>query len=288
MERLVRTKKLIAGILAGGLIIASAAVAATPENGTISSANPKVEWGGDLTNPGIFYNAWAQDPSTECTAPACDTFTLTVAEAGQNVTLTENNDSTNAAGGDPGCGMNIKFPDGSYQYTQAPCGAKTTLQVKLKNAKAGDYVIRVASSHVCCGTEGYTASAFIPAAAGAPAATPTPTPSSGGNTTAQPAPEAPQLTVRPSKASAKKITKAHKYKITASTTAPLNAVTAKFLKGKKTLGTASLSRLSGKATMVLKFSRKTKLKKGTYGVTVSGTDDQGRVVTTAVKVKAAR
>ena len=168
--------------------------------------------------------------------------------------------------------MNIEFPDGSYQYTQAPCGAKTTLQVKLKNVKPGDYTVRVASSHVCCGTEGYTASAFIPdASTPAPATTPPPAPSGGGTTTTSPtADAAPQLTVKPSKASAKKLTKTHKYKITAEASGPLNAVTAKLLKGSKAIGTAKLSRLSGKATLVLKLGKKTKVKKGKYKVTVSG------------------
>jgi hypothetical protein len=281
MTRLRRRTRLAAATLAGGLLIATSAVAATPDKGTVGSSSPKVQWGGELTNPGVFYNAWAQDPSTECAAPACDTFTLTVAEAGHNVTLTENNDSTNAAdGSDPGCGMNIKFPDGTYQYTQAPCGAKTTLTVKLKNAKPGDYVIRTTSSHVCCGTEGYTASAFIPdAASTAPAPAPAPvTPSS-------PAPAAPQLTVKAPKASAKKLAKAHKYKISATSTGPLNAVSARLLKGKKAVATAKLARLNGTASLVLKLAKKAKVKKGTYSVVVSGTDDQGRVVTTSVKVK---
>ena len=96
-------------------VVPLAADAATPDKGSVSKSTPKVDWGGELTSSGIFYNAWAQDPSTDCSAPACDTFTLTVPadEAGHNVTLTENNDSTNTAGGDPGCGMNIKFPDGT-------------------------------------------------------------------------------------------------------------------------------------------------------------------------------
>jgi hypothetical protein len=278
--------RLAAGFAAAGLLIASMAAAATPDKGTVSKSSPKVEWGGDLTSSGVFYNAWAQDPSTECSPPACDIFTLTVAEGGHNLTLTENNDSENTAGGDPGCGLNIQFPDGSYQYTQAPCGAKTTLTVKLKNVKPGDYVIRTASSHVCCGTEGYTASAFIPEALNAPAPAP-PAPSGGGGATTSPAPAAaaPQLTVKPTKASARRMTKSHKYKVKVSSTAPLNAVTAKLRKGSKTRGTAKLKRLNGSATMVLKFAKKTKIKKGSYKVTVSGTDDQGRVVTTSVKVK---
>jgi hypothetical protein len=283
------TRTRLAALLAtvASLIVPVLAVAATPDKGTVSQATPKVEWGGDLTSSGVFYNAWAQDPSAECSAPACDTFTLTVpaTEAGHNLTLTENNDSTNTAGGDPGCGMNVQFPDGTYQYTQAPCGAKTTLQVKIKAAKAGDYVIRTASSHVCCGTEGYTASAFIPEYVNAPAQAP---PGSGGGGTAPapaPASAAPQLTVKPSKASAKKLTKTHKYAVTVSATGPLNAVSARLLKGKKAIGTATLKRLEGSAKLTLKLGKKTKVKKGSYSVVVSGTDDQGRVVTTQAKVK---
>src|SRR5436190_2219995 len=82
MTRLLRSTKLAAGVVTGGLLIAASAFAATPDKGTISSSSPKVTWGGSITNSGVFYNAWAQDPSTDCSAPACDTFTLTAAVAG--------------------------------------------------------------------------------------------------------------------------------------------------------------------------------------------------------------
>jgi hypothetical protein len=289
MIRTRRSLRLLALAIMAACAAASIAVAAEPSSGTIGKSAPKISWAGEFTNSGIYYNAWAQDPTFACSAPACDAFALTVADAGVNVTVKVNNDSQNTAGGDPGCGLRIKFPDGSYQYTQSPCGPKTTLSVKLKNVKAGEYELANVSSHVCCGTEGYTASAEIPElAAGAPApapGTPAPSPTPPASQQQQPSP---QLTVKPSRASAKKLTKTHRYTVTASTTARLTNVTARLLKGKKAIGTAKLARLEGTANLVLKLGRKTKVKKGSYTVTVSGADAQGRIVTTAVKVKAGR
>jgi hypothetical protein len=247
-----------------------------------------VAWAGELVSSGIFYNAWANDPTVDCSAPACDPFALTIADGPHPVTIKLNILSTNADGSDPGAGIRIKFPDGSYQYTQGNSSEKTPMALKLKSAVAGDYEVNVVSSHVCCATEDYTASAEITGTATAP----TPTTGSGGGTTtpppsgtpapAQPAP-APQLTVKAGKASAKKLSKTKKLTLTATTTAPLKSVVAKFLKGKKTVGSAKLATLNGTAKLILKL--KGKIKKGTYTATVSGTDDQGRVVTTGIKVK---
>ena len=273
--------RLVAALAATTSIgLLGAAHAAEPESGSVSKSSPKAEWKGTLQNSGAFYNAWAEDPSLDCAPPACDTYALKVVEGGHNLTLTKNNSAQNTAGGDPGCGINVTFPDGTYQYTQGSCGPKTTLTVKLKNVKPGDYTVRVAISHVCCGESEYTATAtapeFLTPASPAPATPPPP---------AQPAPEgdAPQLTIKAGKASARKLTKTRKYAITASASAPLNAVTARLLKGKKALGSAKLTRLEGSKRMTLKLAKR-KLKKGRYTVTVSGTDDSGRVVTSAAKV----
>ena len=286
MNPLLRSKRLACGVAAAAIFSATVANAADPANGTIGSSAPKVSWGGTLTSSGIFYNAWANDPTIECSAPACDTFTLTIADGPHPVTIKYNILSTNADGSDPGAGIRIKFPDGSYQYTQGNASETTAMAVKLKNAVAGEYVIDTVTSHACCGPEDYTASAEI---TGAAAPSPGPTTGGGGTTTPPPTggptpPTAsPQLTVKAGKASAKKLSKSKRLTLTATSTGNLNNVSAKFLKGKKTVGSAKLVRLNGTAKMILKL--KGKIKKGTYTATVSGTDDQGRVVTTGIKVK---
>ena len=283
MTRRLRSTRLVGGLAAAGLLMTSMAVAAEPESGSVSKTAPKTEWKGTLQNSGVFYNAWAEDPSMECSPPACDTYALKVVDGGHNLTLTKNNSAQNTAGGDPGCGINVTFPDGTYQYTQGSCGPKTTLTVKLKNVKPGDYVVRVAISHVCCSQSEYKASAFIPEfLAGPPAPAPAPAPAPSGPQSAPDA--APQLTIKASNASARKLTKRRRYAITATTSAPLNAVTAKLLKGKKAIGTAKLTRLEGTKKLTLKLAKR-KVKKGKYTVTVSGTDDSGRVVTAAKKIR---
>jgi hypothetical protein len=262
---------------------AATALAAEPDKGTVSTATPKVEWAGELTGSGTYYEAWAQDPTIECPGtPVCDPFTLTVGDAGHSVTLKLNIDRENTAGGDPGFGIRVGFPDGSYQYVQGNAGPKTQGTVKLKNLKPGDYEINTVASHVCCNPDPYRESAeATDVASAAPAPTTT-----GGGTQQHAPPPAPQLTVKPSKASAKKLTKTRRYRVTASTSAPLHAVTAKLLKGKTAVASAKLASLSGTKMLVLKVAKK--VKKGTYTVTVSGTDDQNRVVTTGVKVKVSK
>ena len=269
MTRTTRGLRLLALGTGAGLAAASLAIAATPESGTVGNASPKVQWAGEVTSSGVFYDAWAQDPTIDCQAPACDPFALKVAED-HNVTLKLNIQSTNADGSDPGAGIRIKFPDGSYQYTQGTAGEKTTMTVKLKNLKAGDYEVTTVASHVCCGTDPYTESAEIPELAGAPAPAP--------------APASPTLTVKAPKASARKLAKSRKYVITASSNGTLNNVTALLLKGKAKLGSGKLATLNGTAKITLKVSNK--IKKGSsYTVAVSGVDSSGNRVTTGVKVK---
>src|SRR5689334_12321501 len=62
------------------------AVAATPESGTVSNAEPSVEWGGTTTSGALILNAWENDPTTPCPPGQgigpCDSYTLTVGDKG--------------------------------------------------------------------------------------------------------------------------------------------------------------------------------------------------------------
>lgn len=280
-----RSIRLVCGIAAAAILTATAAYAADPSEGTIGSSAPKVDWKGELQGSGIYYQAWVDDPTVPCPGlPLCDPFKLTVADGPHPVTIKLHILSTNVDGSDPGAGIRIRNPDGSYQYTQGNASETTAMVLKLKNVAKGDYEVTTVASHVCCGTDPYTASAEITGAAAPSTGTTTTTPPTGSQPPA-PAP-APQLTVKVGKASAKKLNKSRKLTLTATTTAPLNNVTAALLKGKKAVGSAKLARLSGTAKIVLKL--KGKIKKGTYTATVSGTDEQGRQTTTGVKVKVSK
>src|SRR5688500_14032346 len=181
MNLLPRSMRTVCGVAAAGALSVSVAFAATPSEGTIGSSAPKVEWAGELIGSGVFYNAWVDDPTVECSSPACDPFALKIADGPHPVTIKLNINSTNADGSDPGAGIRIKFPDGSYQYSQGTASETTAYSVKLKSAPAGDYVIDVVASHVCCATDPYNASAEIVGATTAPApGTTTATPPTAG------------------------------------------------------------------------------------------------------------
>lgn len=260
--------------------------AADPSSGTISTSAPKVEWGGTVASSGVTNNAWAQDPTFECQAPACDHFALKVATPG-NVTLTLTGFVENTAGGDPGCGIRVIHPDGKAEYFSGTCGPKTIMKVVLKNAPAGDYSVDVADSHVASptsGTEDYKASATLGATA-APAPPPTPGP------VATPAPPGPgpstapavTLTVKAPALSSKKLAKAKKFSATLKSSGPLSKVNALLVNSKKKLGSGSLPSLDGAGKIVVKV--KAKLKPGTYQLSVGGRDAQGRNVVATAKVK---
>ena len=267
-----------AAIAAAGAF--AVADAAEPSSGSISNAKPKVEWGGTLANSGITNNAWSNDPEFPCNPPACDTFALKVENAG-NVTVTLNMLSTNADGSDPGCGIRIIDASGAAKWYDGSCSEKTAMKVVLKNAPAGDYTIDVASSHICCGTEDYLASAFLPSTApvgGTPppvatvAPAPTPAPASETKITAK----APTL-------SARKLRKSKKFVATLTSNGLITNVNAVLVNKKKKFGSGKLGSLNGTAKMTVKVKRR--LKPGTYELGVGGKDTQGRNVVTTIKVK---
>ena len=95
----------LAVALAAALAIAAPAGAATPASGTISLASPTVSWSG--TANGYLFRT-ANEFTGACEAPFCDSFALTLAEAGQlTVTAT-------ARTGAGFTRVEILRPDGSY------------------------------------------------------------------------------------------------------------------------------------------------------------------------------
>ena len=93
---------------------------------------------------------------------------------------------------------------------------------------------------------------------------------------------APKLTVTAPKLVAKKISKARRFSVKLSTTAPLTGVTGQLKKGSKVFGKGSLKSLASKGTMKFKVTRK--LKKGTYTLAFAAQGAEAKL-TTAVAVK---
>src|SRR5689334_4515900 len=141
---------------------AATAFAASPGSGTISTAEPSIEWGGSVTSAGSYYNAWAEEPSMPCPSKAqCDAFDLTLAEAG--TTDIKASSTTGAQGGGyGGVGIRVTKPDGSVAYsTSDEASPDDPLVLTLENAEKGDYTVEVVDSFVCCGESDYTASATL-------------------------------------------------------------------------------------------------------------------------------
>ena len=272
---------LLALLLAAAAVAASVAQAADPSSGKVSASSPSVSWKGQVLNSGVTNNAWAQDPSAPCEAPACDSFALEVADSA-NLVLKLKGFKENTAGGDPGCGIRVIGPDGEPTYHSGTCGPKTEMKVTIKNAPKGAYTIDVADSHVVGQPEDYEASATL--------AVPPPNVSPPASTTPPPAPPAPaepaRLTVKVPALSARKLKKARRFTVTLTTSAPLTGVNGVLVNRKKQIGGGSLPRLEGTGKLVVKV--KGVLKKGTYQLGVGGRDAEGRNVVASAKVTVRR
>ena len=94
----------------------------------------------------------------------------------------------------------------------------------------------------------------------------------------------------PAKLSAKKLKRARKVTVALSSTGAVQKVSGFLTKGKARVATGSLVSLNGNGRIVLKLSGKAakSLKAGAYGLSVSGTDEQGRTVGTAIRLKVGR
>jgi hypothetical protein len=254
----------------------SVAQAADPGSGKVSAASPTVAWKGQVLDSGVTSNAWGQDPTFECNAPACDRFTLEVADSA-NLVIRLKGFQENTAGGDPGCSIRVVSPDGQSKLNSGNCGPKTEMKVTIKNAAKGTYQVDVADSHVVGQPEDYEASAtlVVTPAVGTPGpvATPAPAPSTPAAT----------LTAKVAAQSAKKLKKAKKFTVTLTTSAPLTGVNALLIKAKKQVGGGKLARLEGTGKLVVKLKKA--LKKGTYDLAVGGRDAQGRNVLASARLK---
>ena len=277
-------KKLMTRVIlaaAGTALIATGAIAASPETGTVSKAAPTVKWAGDTTNSYVVLNPMGNAPEqVPCDGTHCDVFTLTVAEDAPNLEVAVNIDDDDAT-----AGIRIARPDGTVEYDSGTSSTKSPFKLKIKDAKKGDYEIGIVNNFVATITYKASATALFAApvvAEPTPEVTPAPTPAPAQpGQQAQPAP--PTLTVQNGKASAKKLKKARKLAITASSSAPLTSVTAEIRKGSKRLASAKVAKLEG--TQKISVKVKKGLKAGSYVLRVVGTDAQSRRVQGQGKLK---
>lgn len=273
----------LALVTVGVGLVAGGATAATPEGGDLKKG-VKLKWSGDLTSSGVYYNAWADDPSIECQPQAgnCDKFALNVIDGGE-VLLKARLDSTAAQGNNGGAGIRIKLPDNSYVYQQGESGPDTDLTVKLKDAKPGKYEVTTVASFVCCGTSGYSETAEY---GGAPAPAPVQPSQPAQPQPGQPVSPAPpqdfKVGAKVGKVSAKKAKKGKAISVKVSSSRSIERMTLILKKGSKKVGTATLAPFPGSAKMKVKLSKA--LKKGSYVLSVVG-QDGNRTVAKNIKVK---
>ena len=255
------TVRVLALALAAALLAAPTASAADPADGTISSASPRVEWTGSSTGY-LYYNyervSRTAGSQPRCDAPACDEFTLNVAEAG-DLTISATYETTVFLDFD------IVFPDGSSQWVDGSDESNTTV-AKIKKAKPGTYLIRVTTNGTLADDGAFTAFAQLgtaPAPAPAVPVVSTPEPATPP---AAPAASAAQLSITTRSASLKKLRK-RGLPVALTTTAPLSGVKVMLRKGKKTVAAATLAKLDGSGKVTLRLPKK--LKPGKYVLAAS-------------------
>lgn len=232
------------------------ALAAEPESGEVSKANPKVTWEGAITS----FQSWQtyNQGQGQCLPASCDTFTLEVKEAAPllNVTV-ESGDSTMF--------VEVVKPDGSKELYSG----ETKAIGKLKNPAPGSYTINVAQNEQTQAVHKGTAELVFPAAP-APAA-----PAAPGAPAAPAAPAT--LSLKAGKLRGKALP------VTVSASAPVSDVAATLKRGRKVVAKGSLARVDGTAVMKLKL--KGKPRRGRYALKVTAVDAQGQAVSKALTVK---
>lgn len=123
----------VPAILIAGMMLASAAPAgaATPASGSVSAATPSAAWTGE--SEGFGPNLVAIFGVDACVAPACDAYSLTVAEAGTLKVTTAADDGTTLID------TYVVKPDGTVVSAR---GDETTpAVVTIANAAAGAYQV---------------------------------------------------------------------------------------------------------------------------------------------------
>ena len=260
-----------------------AAFAATPETGTISTAQPRVEWSGTSGGYGITAANILITTAGErmiCEAPFCDTFTLEVAEGGVDMTVAVTSEQSDITT------VEVEKPDGSWEYTNGiePEGTEPdhTTKFRFKKAAKGTWIVRI-MSNANAGTDPYVgvAELLLPAAA-APAP---PAPAAPGEP-GEPAAPVSLTVAKPGTLSARKLNRARSLKASVTSSGPVTDVTAVLKYGRKVVGKGALASLNGTRKLKLKLTRR--LKPGRYVLAVLGKAESGSTVGGGVPVKIRR
>jgi hypothetical protein len=263
------------------LLATGGAIAATPESGKVDNANPKVEWAGETIGSFLSVNPMANSPEDfPCVPPSCDTFTLTVGDGPQELTIGADVQDGDGDGGN--VFIRLTAPDGTVTFTEGTADDGKPAKVKVKKAVSGEYIVDYLNNFID-GPIPYAAFAELGVAA--PAA-PAPAPPTSGPAPA-PAPgsepkESYTITVKAGKLSATKIRKTRKAAATVTVSRPVKSITAQLRKGKTVVGKGAVGMTTKTAKVTLKVAKK--LKPGKYTLAVAATSDQDVKAFKTVKV----
>jgi hypothetical protein len=264
-------RPLLAALLALA-VLSAGALAADPPSGKVSKDAPTVTWTGELTVPYLTYIQMfvANGEGTACDAPSCDRFTLDVTDGPADLTVKHS--VTNPLDGGIKM-MRIVKPDGSIVWATDDT-ADQPQTMKIKAAPNGQYFVDITNGSKTQAS--YEASATL--AVAAPAAAAPPTPAAPGAPAAAATPLT--LSAKAGAVSARKASKSRKV-VVSVTTNRAAAVKATLLKGKKAVGSGSLTRVEGTAKLTLKVK---KLKPGAHTLVLEATDGQSQARST-IKLK---
>ena len=283
--------RLLAAATALAAAPVSSALAADPSSGKVGAASPSVSWTGELTAPYAVWLQWYNDGGTaECSAPACDSFALEVADGPANLTITlDAKSTTNPADAGAFESIRVVKPDGTTAYVNNTEPDKPT-KLLVKAAKSGAYAIDVSTgAKTDAAYEAKAELAVAPAAPAVPAPGPAPAPAPAPSPGPAPAPapaEDFELTVTAPKVSARKARKGARVKAGVSVSREVASVEGVLRKGSKVVGRGRLGRLAGSGTLSVKLAKA--LKAGRYSLTVAARDARGVVVTRTVAVTVKR
>jgi hypothetical protein len=149
--------KVVPLALAVAVVAAAPALASDPSSGTVSSTSPQVSWTGNATGYGvvplnILITATGRDPI--CPPSACDTFKLTVADAGDLVVTADCLCTNNFIE------LHVHKPDGKTLYYLSEQGGSA--EIDIPGAATGDYTVDVLTNEpVQLGSGAYSAAAQL-------------------------------------------------------------------------------------------------------------------------------
>lgn len=277
---------LIPVVLAASVAGAASVQAATdPASGEVSAASPTTSFSGSITEPsGAVEIAYQEEGTSKgnCHEPACQEYALTVKDPGMQLAIDSVVD-------EDGFSQTVEVEDPDGKITQTSAVDPGTVKAKIKNPKAGAWLIRIYGSDYINGSPSWTykATVTLTTAGSTPPATTPPGTSSGGSTAPPPAP-----TVKASagRLSAKKLNKKKSLTLRLTASAQVDKLQVALSTGSatkpKTVGRATVSRMNGTRWIKIRF--KGRLKPGALRVSMRGVDGSGQPVTGSATLRVKR